>query len=317
MRAPTGTQYPLTLGASSAIITQLAAGLRALVLDGVEVVQSYPEGSMPPMSAGIVLVPWPNRIAGGTWLLHGIPQLLDVTERATGNASHGLLRNTPYRLADVSDTHVTLTAGIHPQHGYPFLLDTAVRYELGADGLTVTHTITNLGDQPAPVAVGAHPYLKVGDVPIEELTLTLSARTYFEVDADMIPTSERAVDGTGFDLRHGRAIADLQLDHGFGGVVADRVGADGATGRSVHSLTAPDGRYVELTADADFGFVQAFTPRKFPTADGPITAVAIEPMTAPANAFNTGQGLRWLNPAESWSLSWGIGYGTRVSGQGS
>jgi aldose 1-epimerase len=34
--------------------------------------------------------------------------------------------------------------------------------------------------------------------------------------------------------------------------------------------------------------------------------VAIEPMTAPANAFNTGAGLRWLAPGESWTLRWGI-----------
>lgn len=309
MHAPTGTQYPLTFGASSAIITELAAGLRALVLDGVEVVQSYPDSSMPPMSAGIVLVPWPNRIAGGVWPLGGVPQLLDVTERATGNASHGLLRNAPYVLRDSSPAHVTLTAGIHPQHGYPFLLDTMVRYQLGEDGLNVTHTITNLSDRPAPVAVGAHPYLKIGDVPVEELTLSLQASTYFEVDAAMIPTVELAVEGTDFDLRAGRVIADLKLDHGFGGVTPLAT-----AGRSVHSLTAPDGQRVELTADADFGFVQAFTPRVFPTAAGPITAIAIEPMTAPANSFNTGQGLRWLEPGESWTLSWGVRYVPRVSG---
>jgi aldose 1-epimerase len=309
VRAPTGNQYPLTFGASSAIITEVAAGLRALVLDGVEVIQSYPEHSMPPMSAGIVLVPWPNRVAAGTWALDGVPQLLDVTERATGNASHGLLRNSPYRLVDSSASHVTLSAGIHPQHGYPFLLDTAVRYELSAGGLRVTHTITNLSERTAPVAVGAHPYLKLGDVPIETVTLALSATTYFEVDAAMIPTGELPVEGTDFDLRGGRVIADLLLDHGFGGVVP---GA--ASGESVHSLTAPDGQRVELFADDSFGFVQAFTPRNFPGSEGPITAVAIEPMTGPANSFNTGLGLRWLEPGETWSLTWGIRYVSRVSG---
>lgn len=309
MRAPTGTQYPLTFGASSAIITEVAAGLRALVLDGVEVVQSYPEHSMPPMSAGIVLVPWPNRIAAGIWALDGVPQLLDVTERATGNASHGLLRNAPYRLVGSSASHVTLSAGIHPQHGYPFLLDTEVRYELTALGLRVTHTVTNLSERAAPVAVGAHPYLKIGDVPVEMLTLTLDAATYFEVDAAMIPTGELPVGGTDFDLRGGRVVSDLRLDHGFGGVAPGV-----ASGESVHSLTAPDGQRVELYTDESFGFVQAFTPRIFPTPEGQITAVAIEPMTAPANSFNTGEGLRWLEPAESWSLSWGIRYVSRVSG---
>ena len=35
-------------------------------------------------------------------------------------------------------------------------------------------------------------------------------------------------------------------------------------------------------------------------------AVAVEPMTAPANAFNTGAGLRWLEPGETWTVRWGI-----------
>jgi aldose 1-epimerase len=35
-------------------------------------------------------------------------------------------------------------------------------------------------------------------------------------------------------------------------------------------------------------------------------AVAIEPMTAPADAFNSGQGLRWLAPGEDWVVRWGI-----------
>lgn len=36
------------------------------------------------------------------------------------------------------------------------------------------------------------------------------------------------------------------------------------------------------------------------------TAIAVEPMTAPAEAFTSGQGLRWLEPGEEWTLAWGI-----------
>ena len=35
-------------------------------------------------------------------------------------------------------------------------------------------------------------------------------------------------------------------------------------------------------------------------------AVAIEPVSCAVNAFNTGDGLRWLAPGESWSASWGL-----------
>ncbi len=38
---------------------------------------------------------------------------------------------------------MTLAATVWPQSGYPFLLETQVRYELVDDGLTVTHRIRN------------------------------------------------------------------------------------------------------------------------------------------------------------------------------
>jgi aldose 1-epimerase len=299
----TGEQFHLryagAAGESTAIVTELAASLRRLVLDGVESVESHSAEVLPPMGSGLVLVPWPNRIADARWQLNEKKQQLDITEPATGNAIHGLLRNTAYRLTASSDSAITLAATVFPQHGYPFLLDTSVKYELGDDGLTVTHTLVNRGADAAPVAVGAHPYLRVGAVPVDELVLTVDAATQFEVDARSIPTAEVSLDGSPFDLRGGRRVGDLAIDHGFGGVSL-------IAGRSSHSLTAPDGSRTELWGDENFGFVQVFTPNNFPRESGPGYAVAIEPMTAPANAFNSGRGLRWLEPAESWNVSWGI-----------
>jgi aldose 1-epimerase len=34
--------------------------------------------------------------------------------------------------------------------------------------------------------------------------------------------------------------------------------------------------------------------------------VAVEPMTAPADAFNSGEGLAWLEPGASFAAKWGI-----------
>ena len=301
MTAATGTQFSVEFGDSRATITELAAGLRGLVLDGVEVVRDYPETSLPPMGQGIVLVPWPNRIAKAAWVLDGKTQQLDVTEPSTGNATHGLLRNTAYTVAEQGDGFLTLRARVFPQHGYPFLLDTSVSYELSEAGLTVTHAITNESDAPAPVAVGAHPYFVVDSVPTEDLTLTIAAETVFEYDDAFIPTAEVGVDHAGLDLRAGRRLSDLDLNHAFGTLT-------GTGGQYVHSLVAPDGRRVELWTDSNFAWVQAYNPRAFPFETGTGMAIALEPMTAPANAFNTGQGVRWLEPGTSWMLSWGVRY---------
>lgn len=303
MWAPSGEQFELVrgdgAGVSRATITQVAAGIRSLSVAGVQLTEPIPVDAAPPKGCGIMLVPWPNRVADAAWRLDGARQLLAVTEPKRGNAIHGLLRYAPYTLLEREEHAVTLGAAIFPQLGYPFTLETSVRHELTGDGLATTHVIVNRGDRPAPVAVGAHPYLRVGDVPGDELTVTLAASTHFEVDDRMNPVAEVPVDGTEFDLRGGRRVADLDLDHGFGGVVT----VDGVV---EHSLTAPDGRRVVLWGDESVRYVQLFTPRDLPTRPPGEVAVAIEPMTAPADALNSGRGLRWLAPGERWQVRWGI-----------
>jgi aldose 1-epimerase len=296
MRAPTGEQYELEFGDLTATITQVAAGIRTLRYGGADLIEPFPETATPPSADGIVLMPWPNRVKDGVWELDGVPQRLALTEPALGNASHGLLRFRPYTLVERSDSIVTQAATIFPEPGYPFILDTTATHELDTEGLTVTHTVTNRGDRSAPVAVGAHPYLRIGDVPATQLTLTVRAGTRFETDDRRNVTGRAPVPGTSFDLSEGRTVADLDLDDGFGDLAAP----------SEHVLTAADGRTVTLWGDESFAYVQVFTHRAFATKQPGEVALAVEPMTAPANALNTGEGVRWLEPEETWTVQWGI-----------
>lgn len=297
---PTGEQFAIARGAARAVVTELAAGLREYSIGGVQLTETYPEDSSPPFADGIVLVPWPNRIEDGVWQLDGTPQQLDITEPDKNNAIHGLLRNTAYRLVERGESTVTLGAVVFPQHGYPFQLDTTVRYELVDNALQVTHTILNRSGSRAPVALGTHPFLTIGDVPAEDLELVVNTATHFEVDARLLPLREVAVDGTGYDLRAGRPLKDLRLDDAFGGLIT----VDGVSAL----LRAPDGREVRLLQDENHPYVQVFTTRHFPKNGGSGLAVAIEPMTAPANAFNTGLGLHWVEPGDTWTVAWGIQY---------
>jgi aldose 1-epimerase len=314
--AITGEQHHLyragVHGDVRATITELAAGLRELSVGGLDLVESYPHECTAPMGAGIVLVPWPNRVRDAIWSLHGVAQHLDVTEPSLGNASHGLLRNTGYRATRLHDDEIVLAAAIFPQHGYPFHLDTSVRYALADDGLTVTHLVQNRSADAAPVAVGAHPYLRLGDIPVGELSLEIGADTYFAVDDQLIPIAEYNVGGTMFDLRSGRPVSVLDLNVGYAKLHRD-TGMGRHRGISRHRLSAHDGRFVELWVDANFDFLQVYTPHDFPRAGGAGLAVAVEPMSAAADALNSGRGIRWLEPDESWSASWGIRYGTDTS----
>lgn len=295
-RYASGRQYELRRGDALAVVTELAAGLRLYSRAGTQLTESYGDADIPPGATGITLVPWANRVEDGVWYLKGKKQQLDITEVSRNNASHGLLRNAAYELVDESEFSVTLEAAVFPQHGYPFLLRHRVRYELDeALGLTVQQTLVNDSQEPAPFVLGAHPYLRLGEVPSEELTVSVSGRTRLVTDERLIPRSTEPVSGE-FDLRAGSLAGDLDLDCAYTDLDFDG-------GKASSTLRAADGRSVSLWQDEHCRYVHVFVTDKFP---GRATAVALEPMTGPANAFNSGDGLRWLQAGESFTMSWGI-----------
>lgn len=306
MRPPTGQQFTLTTSVDGkplrATITEVAAGLRELVYDGVDLVEPFAEEARPAKAQGIVLAPWGGRVAGGDWQHDGTTQQLAITERDKGNASHGLLRFAPYRVLEHTESTVVLHATIHPQSGFPFLLDTRVEYELTDDGLLVTQEATNVGTERAPWACGAHPYLAVGTTPADELTLTVPAARVFNAE-DLIPTEETlvdAMDATAPDLRGGRRLSELDIDHNYSGL-------EFMGGVATATLLDSTGRGAALWQDSSFPYAVVFTPRNFPSASGGTKhTAAVEPMSAPANALNSGTGLVWLEPGETWVGHWGI-----------
>lgn len=292
----TGRQYQIRRADALAAVTELAAGLRLYSRAGVQLTETYGDAEIAPGAAGITLAPWANRVEGGIWYLDGKKQQLDITEVSRNNASHGLLRNASYGLVDESEYSVTLEATVFPQHGYPFLVRHRVQYLLAEDlGLVVRQTLTNDSTSPAPYVLGAHPYLRLGDQAVEELVLTVAAATRLVADGRLIPRSAEPVSGDA-DLRAGRHVGGLDVD-----VALTDLTFDGGLAR--HTLSAPDGRSVSLWQDETCQYVHVFVTTEFP---GRSRAVAIEPMTGPANAFNSGDGLRWLPPGGSFTMSWGI-----------
>ncbi|MDR6143902.1 aldose 1-epimerase [Microbacterium foliorum] len=291
--SPTGTQVHLQLGDVSAQIAQVGASLRSLRIGAVDLIAPYPLDSPTPSCSGVVLAPWPNRVRDGLWNDEGTERQLAITEPKFGNASHGLLRFAAYDIAD-SASATRLSATIFPQTGYPYLIETSVTYVLRADGIDVTHALTNRSATEAPVALGTHPFLTIGDVDPHDLVLRVPAQTAIDTDERMLPVGTRPAEGA---LRDGVRLGDITLDTGFTDLERD------ADGLVRHSLTSPDGRRLTLWQGAGFDVVQVYTTDKYP---GQSLAVAIEPMSAPADALNSGVGLRRLNPGETWTLEWGI-----------
>jgi aldose 1-epimerase len=298
--SPTGIQHLLASadGRASARITEVGASLRGLVFDGVDVVAPYPDDIPAPAASGIVLVPWPNRVRDGKWTQRGQTYQLAISEPKYGNASHGLLRFGAYRVAARQDDSITLEAEVFPQSGYPFHLATQVTYALSGMGLTVMHRLENVGDQDAPAALGTHPYLTLGDVPASDLTLHSPADSRYINDDRMLPIDLRPVDAP-TDIRTPRTLSELALDTVYTDLHRD------ADGIARTTLTSGDGRRVTHWQGEGFDFRVLYSNPGYPGRD---TAIAVEPMTAPTDALNSGTGLRWLAPGESWELTWGIDY---------
>jgi aldose 1-epimerase len=151
--------------------------------------------------------------------------------------------------------------------------------------------------------VGFHPYFCCGPAGalVDASLLQLPANEYVVADGRGLPTGRAPVESTRLDFRRPRAIGELVLDHGFASLVRD------SDGRARAELASADQRRrVTLWLDESYRYVQVFTGDTLPQAERRI-AVAIEPMTCPANAFATGEALRILDPGESWHCEWGVG----------
>lgn len=298
MSAVTGEQYEITFGSARTVVTEIGAGLRAFAVGDTPYAETYGESEHPPLGCGAVLVPWPNRVAGAIWTFDGQPQHLAVTEEARGNAIHGLVRKNHWRVTHREGSTITLETDIPEQPGWPVALRTTITYALDQHGLTVTHGVTNTGDRAVPFGVGTHPYPRAGLSRRDDCTLQLAATTVLPTDPErMIPSAPpQPVEGTEYDFRTPKNLAGIALDTPFGGCEPD------ADGLVHHRLVGPEGG-VELWADPVFRWVQSFTPDGFPGTDH---AIAIEPMTCPPDALNSGTDLITLEPGQSWSGRWGL-----------
>lgn len=303
MVAPSGEQHEIDGSGYRAVVTESGASLRLLEHDGRPLVLGWDEDAMSASGRGQLLAPWPNRIRDGRWSHEGRDLQLPLSEPALHNASHGLVRWAAWTLEERTDHSVSLVLRLLPQPGYPFALDLHVLYDLSAEGLTVTVTATNIGQAPAPYAVGAHPYLTTGRGPVDDWELTLPAATRLLVDDRLIPTGREDVRDTDLDFRIARPIRGTSLDTAFTDLTRDGAGRAEVAVRDTRT-----GDQTVLWMDEGHRWVQVFTGDALPAH--PRASLAVEPLTAPPDAFNSGEDVVVLAPAGSpgdeRSVSWGI-----------
>jgi len=315
-----GELIDLRAGDYEARIATAGATLVYLRRQGRDLVIPFDaEESLPGAWQGKTLAPWPNRIAGSCYTYRGVDYLVPCNEPETGAALHGLVGWTNFAVGSgsgpddgaaagsASASAVVLTLGLPASYAYPWALEVTVRYELDArTGLTVTTTATNAGaavsrsvgvvgapvedgaPAPAPYGVSCHPYL-TRSVPLDECSLQVPARRILDVDSRMAPAGERDVTGTECDWRAGRLVGATATDNAYTGL---------PEGEWQVRLTGGEGER-SVVMSAAVPWVQVYSGEHLGRS-----GVAVEPMTCPPNAFNTGQDLITLAVGQSHSFTW-------------
>lgn len=298
-RPVSGAPYTISAAGYVAEIASVGATLRSLTFDGRDLVVPFDADEVRPAFRGATLAPWPNRVTDGRYSFDGEDYLLSLTEPERGHALHGLASWLEFDLVEADASSVTLAATVEAQFGYPFRIRVEVAFAVDASGLHTHVTATNVGATRAPVGLGPHPYLVAGPGLVDEWDLELPADRVLTVHGDrMIPGPVVDVVEESFDFRSRRRIAATEIDHAFTGLTR-------ADGEATVRVTITDGSGVGIRWGEECPWVQVHTADK-PGLPVHRIGLAVEPMTCPPDAFNSGVDLDVLEPGAALTASWVI-----------
>ena len=303
------TELTLTCGDWHLVTAPYGASLRGLYKIGAEgtrteVITGYSGAKNKAGGQGDVLIPFPGRIAQGRYTFGSQSYQMDKNDKEGPNAIHGFLRQTLWQTEEASSEKITFAATVQPEThpGYPYALSVRVTYHLSQNGLQTSFTVENTGSAPAPVAAGFHPYFTAGSALINTSTLQLPFSGYLEFDETLIPTGKiLPVEGTPLDFRQPRPLGETVLNTCY---VQPKRDTDGRL--RIRLSDTQTGKSVTVWMDSAFDYVVLYSGDPLPESHRR-RALAIEPMTCGADAFNHPEwGLVTLLPGEALSGNWGV-----------
>jgi aldose 1-epimerase len=245
---------------------------------------------------GTFLFPFPNRTKGGQYQFGGKSYQFPLNESARNNALHGMLFNKPFVVAGIftDGEHGKIEMVYrdeHPPAYYPFPYEVRIRWQFTGESLECFTSVVNIGESAMPVGFGWHPYFKSNN-PVNQWKVQLPVGEEFVVDENMIPTGEM------------KAFSSFEKPAVFGETHFDtglKLAASGA--KAVSSFEdAQSNIKVEVwqeLGEGKYNYLQVYSP---PDRN----MLAIEPMTCPANALQSGESVRILEPGEKQNATFGI-----------
>ena len=236
------------------------------------------------------LHPWANRLAGFSYAVGGHEVDLDGDSSLLRIEEHGLpihgLRPSALQW-EVEERGDGLRGTVEFDGGrleaFPYPHKLAVDVSLADDGLTIETTLTPTSASPVPIAFGYHPYLRVPGAPRAEWEVDMPVDQHLVLDENQIPTGEGEMPA----FRSG-LLEDRALDDGYVLPEHPRPFTVSAAGRTLGV------EFVE-----GYTYAQAFAPLGH-------DLICFEPMTAPANALISHDGLRLAPPGEPFHATFRI-----------
>jgi aldose 1-epimerase len=293
-----------------------------------------------------LLWPYANRLDEQAFYFNGRKYSFDPGMGNTGRGAipiHGYVTNaTDWRLveakADATGAWATGQLDFYKNPSYmsqfPFAHTLQITYLLKDGGLEVRTRITNLANEPMPVAIGFHPYFQLTDSTREDWTLSVGARTHWLLSPQLIPTGDTEPITNLLPNPKSVALKDISLDDVFTDLERDAQGRATVTlkGKSqrldvqsgpkykamvVYSPQPGRGRGAGPGRGAPPGPVpaagarQAAPPNPNQAASQARGSVAIEPMAAISNALNMAhrgqyQELQSIPPGGVWEESFWV-----------
>ena len=233
-------------------------------------------------AASFPLVPFVNRVRGGTFSFRGREIVLSPNMPGDRSPLHGQAWLAAWTVERAGEAEADLRY-LHAPGEWPWAYEARQAFGLDETGLALALICRNLSDQPMPCGLGQHPYFPCGP----ETRLDTQVDHVWTIDDHVLPVDK--VPAAGRFALNQRKVCGQDLDHGFGGWGGSaRIWTDGEPFEIV--MSSPQARFFQLYSPAAGGLFVA----------EPVTH-ANAAMNAPEAEWE-GLGLRVLQPGEEMRL---------------
>jgi len=223
-------------------------------------------------SKSAILLPFPNRLAKGTYIFENQTYQFPIDEVSKNNRLHGFHRALEFKKQAEGEYFYHYQA---EESYYPFAFQSFAKYFFKDHSFHFHFSI--LAENKMPIALGWHPYFKLNS-DLESWKISIPSAKKIELNSNQIPTGHLSDFPSKFSL-NAQNLDDCFL----------------LEPNDIQVVLLEDDHYQLEISWEKHSFLQLYIPPER-------NAIAIEPMTGNINCFQNKQGLSVLNSGEKLEL---------------